>query len=282
MSQLSGNPNICWFFVLIKLFLGLKALFNLVGDVIVKMEQEKAKPPSRSTESKVDEETTNSSLLSSILEQEEKIKPMIRSTQSNLEPSSSCSSLAPSFQYDDVNQKTSFLAQNNLPSVSGEPHCSSVQTANDQANPKDFPNWIVRINKKDETEKVFFDFSKFNLKLIFANSSFSEWYKENLETANWKDFNSYTNELVDVCVKQLETYFSTKQKPKQTRMMHSTERHHLSAIVANHFPFLVSKYTEFKLKHNEGDLKWFQTKTTPNRSTFMVMYLNYKLLFNLI
>ena len=271
MSQLSGNPNICWFLVLTKLFLGLKALFSLVGDVIVKMEQEKEKPPSRSTESRIDEETTNSSLLSSILEQEEKIKPLIRSTQSNLEPSSSCSSLAPSFQCDDVNQETSFLAQNNLPSVSGEPHCSSAQAANDQANPKDLHNWIVQINKKDEVEKVFFDFTKFNLKVLFANSSISDWYKEKLETANWKDFNSFTNELVDVCVKQLETYFSTKQKPKQTRMMHSTERHHLSAIVANHFPSLVTKYTEFKLQYNEGNLNCFQTNTSPNRANFMVM-----------
>ncbi len=129
------------------------------------------------------------------------------------------------------------------------------------------------MHKEDQFKRVIFDCSKFNVKLFFINTSFFDWYEGELNTTNWKDFNSNINDLAEACVKQLETFYSTKQKPKETRMMHSTERHHLSAVVAFQFPQLVSKYTEFQLQHEHKTLDCTFTRSSPNYASFMVMYL---------
>lgn len=100
-----------------------------------------------------------------------------------------------------------------------------------------------------------------------------------MDTTNWKDFNTNISFLVECCVKQLETFYSTKQKPKQARMMHSTERHHLSASVAIHFPQLVVKYAEFQFLHQQENLNDSQTNTSTKRLTFMVMYIKILIFF---
>ncbi len=145
----------------------------------------------------------------------------------------------------------------------------------DQAKTPDsiLPNWIVQVHKEDQFKNVFFNSCQFNLKQFLAKTSFLDWYKNKLDSSSWKDFNLHINELADVCVNQLETYFSNKQKPKQTRLMHSTERHHLSVTVTIHFPSLVSKYAEFQLQFKQKLLDCSQIKTSPNRSHFMVMFL---------
>lgn len=129
------------------------------------------------------------------------------------------------------------------------------------------------MHKEDQFKNVFFNGCQFNLKQFLAKTSFLDWYENKLDSSSWKDFNIHINELADVCVKQLETYFSTKQKPKQTRLMHSTERHHLSVIVTFHFPSLVTKYAEFQLQLKQRILDCSQIRTSPNRSQFMVMFL---------
>lgn len=125
--------------------------------------------------------------------------------------------------------------------------------------------------KDDQFKNAFFNCSSFDIKR-YAGSSFQEWYDDKLHAVDWKNFNEHIKDLADVCVKQLEIYFSTKQKPKESRLMHSTERHHLAALVAIQFPQLVLKYSEFQRQfYQEDGIGCPVFKTTFICSTFMVL-----------
>lgn len=193
----------------------------------------------------------------------------------------------------DQNPKNYSFDQNNLLSDNtlSQSFSPSFHTSNPEMHPESFvsekiesnsvnyhaqvfPKWIVKVHVEDQFKNFFFNCSQFDLKLLLGNSPFLTWYEEKLDTSNWKDFNTNISFLADFCVLQLETFYSTKQKPKQTRMMHSTERHDLSAVIAFQLPKLVHKYTEFQFQHKQENINCSQINTSTNRSTFMVKYLN--------
>lgn len=142
----------------------------------------------------------------------------------------------------------------------------------DPANQNALPQWIVQVYVKDDKFKnVFFNCSKFDIKQ-YAGSAFQEWYDKELNNIDWTSFNARISDLANACVKQLEIYYSTKRKPKNTRLMHSTERHHLAALAATQFPQLVLKYSEYQRLFYQGDGIGVPVyETTLDRSTFMVL-----------
>ncbi|KAH9388418.1 hypothetical protein TYRP_023511, partial [Tyrophagus putrescentiae] len=126
--------------------------------------------------------------------------------------------------------QNNFSSDNNLP----QSFSPSFQTSNLEMHPESsvykesrsdqrkfhdqvLPKWIVQVHVDDQFKNFFFDCSQFDIKLLFVNSPFLTWYEEKLDTSNFKDFNNNINFLADFCVTQLETFYSTKQKPKQTR-----------------------------------------------------------------
>ena len=111
-----------------------------------------------------------------------------------------------------------------------------------------FSNGLCWCTKKISLKHVL-NSSQFE-NLLIANSFF-DWYTVDLNTTNWNDFNSYTNVLVDICVWQLETYFSTKWYPTQSKLMHSSKPHHLFAVVAFQFSLLVTKFAKFQLQYKQ-------------------------------
>ncbi|KAH9387997.1 hypothetical protein TYRP_009199, partial [Tyrophagus putrescentiae] len=195
----------------------------------------------------------------------------------------------------DKNPKNYSFDQNNLLSDNtlSQSFSPSFHTSNPEMHPESFvsekiesnsvnyhaqvfPKWIVKVHVEDQFKNFFFNCSQFDLKLLLGNSPFLTWYEEKLDTSNWKDFNTNISFLADFCVLQLETFYSTKQKPKQTRMMHSTERHDLSAVIAFQLPKLVHKYTEFQFQHKQENINCSQINTSTNCSTFMDFFF-YKL-----
>ncbi|KAH9403227.1 hypothetical protein TYRP_015107, partial [Tyrophagus putrescentiae] len=151
-------------------------------------------------------------------------------------------------------QNSNNLLSDNTLSQSFSP---SFHTSNPEMHPESF------VSEKIESNSVNYH-AQFDLKLLLGNSPFLTWYEEKLDTSNWKDFNTNISFLADFCVLQLETFYSTKQKPKQTRMMHSTERHDLSAVIAFQLPKLVHKYTEFQFQHKQENINCSQINTSTN------------------
>ncbi len=254
-------------------------------------ETSKSKPKFRSTQSNFVEQSTSCLSFSSISQSDRvNLEPKTSFiAQNNLSSAAHCSSVLlneSQFVHIEESAETDFV---NISSNEGMFFICIIfkltkvlnyylKGANNQAQNSTLPKWIVELHNKDQDQlkNVFFNSSQFDIKSFLANYSFLDWYENKLETSDWKEFNFQINLLVDVCVKQLETYFSTKQKPKTTRMMHSTERHHLSSAVTYHFPKLVLKYSEYRLQCKQGILDFSKMKTSPCRLHFMVSFLKYK------
>ncbi len=269
------------FLFLTKFFLALEAIVKKLGDDIAKLKQTSIVEPTVSQ--------LNLSVASNSLSNVQASIPVASNPPFN----SSLSTIS-SYSVADESSKTYSLVQSNFSSpnnqsqslfesspsflttsveLSSENYSENDQDLDEKLENQVFPKWIVPVHKEDQFKNVFFNSSLFDVNFLAANSPFLNWYTANLNTSSWTDFNSHTNVLVDICVKQLETYFSTKRNPKKSRLMHSTERHHLSAVVAFQFPQLVTKYAEFQLQYIQENLNNSKVKTYPNRSTFMVIYL---------
>ena len=120
---------------------------------------------------------------------------------------------------------------------------------------QDLPVWITLLGNQLH-DGYYFEACAFDVK---SNTSeqFHLWYATKLSTCNWPDFTKKVSELVADHAELLEEFFSCCKKPKPLprRVMHSTERHHLAAMVAKEFPLLSSQYAQFKRQHSQGYLQ---------------------------
>ncbi len=273
-------------------------MLKALGETVAKMEQREEAKAQNKSNLFVASKPSNS-VLKSVLCSQDTIADQNSQTSSiaqndfsswNDQPSSSAFLLNSLTSSVDLSSETSSFAQNNSSYLSNQSPSSSTFSpnsptadvdsnsetfsANEQAKVQELaqPNWILQVPNSDQFKNFFFNCSQFDVNQLLVNSPFLNWYKEKLDSTNWLDFNLNINILTEVCVKELETYYSTKQKPKQTRLMHSTERHHLSAIVAFQLPQLVTKYAEFQLQHLQKSFTCSRFQTSPFRPTFMVKF----------